>query len=165
MLPESDTSRGRWSGRIFRQIQAERARRPIVVISGWYGTSTRLRETIVQLQTEANASVLVVTSTPIPPHRYGTCVARAVRLARNPNRVCRWRVANRGPGSRESLTAAREAGVPALDLLPLVARGSGSTHPPVARSTFIHRNPAHVTATFSRRLLYKPLRNAVERAD
>ncbi len=164
VLPARDTSAGRWSGRIFEQILAER-RRPIVVLSGWYQSIPRLRATIEQLRDEGDAKVLVITSTPIARDRYNYCVGRAVRAGTDPNRVCRWRMDDRGRGSRESLTAARQTGVPSLNLLPLVARGPGSTHPPVARSIMIHRNPSHITSTFARTVLFKPLRNAVKRAD
>ena len=163
VLPARDTSAGRWSGRILAQIQAEQ-RRPIVVLVGWYQSIPRLRDTIEQLRDEADAKVLVVTSTPIAEERYNYCVLRAVRDGRAPNRVCRWRMEDRGKGSSESLTAARQADVPSLNLLPLVARGRG-THPPVVRSVMVHRNPSHITSTFARTVLYKPLLNAVRRAD
>ena len=164
-LPARDTSAGRWSARIFEQIQNRRHRRPIVILSGWYPSVERLRETISELRDNADAKVLVVTSIPIADRRYSYCVARALREGRRPNRVCRWRVENRGVGSAESLRAARLEGVPSLNLLPRVARGDGATHPPVAKNVFIHRNPNHLTATFARRLLYEPLRKAIKRAD
>ena len=160
-----DTEVGRWSLRVFRQIVAEKERHPIVVVAGQYDSADVLRSTIWQLRSKANASVLVVTPSPMPSFTYSNCVARAVRDGKKPNRVCRWHVADEGSGWWQSVTAAQEAGVPYLNLLPHVARGNGSTHPPVVKRALVHRNGSHVTATFCYRMLFAPLRAAVRRAD
>lgn len=161
ILPAADSAAGRWSRRVFRQIKD--ARRPTVVLAGQYGSPTVIRKTVWRLRAYAGATVLLVTPTPRPDRDYNRCVGNALRAGRNPNITCRWRVADPGSGWWATMTAARQGGIPHLNLLSHVARGD-RTHPPVVRSAMVHRHGSHVTATFARRVLTSPIRAALERA-
>lgn len=163
-LPGANTRVGRWSNRVFAQIRAERDRRPIVVLAGQYTSTTTLRKTVWQLRAKAGAKVLLVTGTPSSDRATSGCVADALRTGRQPNWVCRWRVASPGPGRWVTLEVAKAANVPVLDLLRYVARGTG-THPPVVRDALVHRQGSHVTATFARRVLASPLKASIEWMD